>query len=159
MHHVLFLQAGKTGKLKSNAAALYTIPWTGQEPGLGSGKSVIYNLKSESPNRKITACQSKWWCLQRAASLLEQLLAVTCREWEWPGENRLLCQEHGGFLWFTGPRHPPEQDAQTPSSALEISSTWYSMEDTQFLLETRISVKNEVNAVSTGGEGSTGTTD
>lgn len=33
------------------------------------------------------------------------------------------------------------------------------MEETQFLLKTRISVKNEVNAVSTGGEGSTGTTD
>lgn len=56
---VLFLQAGKSGKQKSNAAALHTIPWTGEQPGLGSGKSVIYSLKSESPNRKITGCQCK----------------------------------------------------------------------------------------------------
>lgn len=33
------------------------------------------------------------------------------------------------------------------------------MDETLLLLRTRISVKNEVNAVSTGGEGSTGTTD
>lgn len=58
----------------------------------------------------------------------------------------------GGFLWLTGPGQPPEQDAQTPSRAPEISSTWSLMEGTQFLLKTRISVKNEVNALSTVGK-------
>lgn len=44
-------------------------------------------------------------------------------------------------------------------AALWRSAPGALMDETLFLLKTRISVKNEVNAVSTGGEGSTGTTD
>lgn len=89
--------------------------------------SVIYNLKSESPNRKITACQCKWWCLQRPpaswSSRLQQPLSR--KRNDQPGQWALLSGGRakgapvffgdGWFLWLTSPGHLPEQEAQTPN--------------------------------------------
>lgn len=147
------LQAGKTGKQKSNAAALHTIPWTAQQPGLGSGKSVIYNLKSGSPNRKITACQCKWWCLQGPASLLEQLLTTTCQGMGMTRRKQAVLP--GGMGDFSGLQvldSPLSRMLRHPAVLSRSAAPGTLMEETQFLLKTRKSVKNEVNAVSTGGE-------
>lgn len=150
MHHVLFLQAGKTGKQKSNAAALHPIPWRGQQPGLGSGKSVIYNLKSESPNRKITACQCKWWCLQRPASLPEQLLTTTRQGMGMTrSKQAVLPGGMGDFSALQVLDNPLSRMLRHPAVLLRSAAPGPLTEGTQFLLRTRISVKNEVNAVST----------
>lgn len=64
-------------------------------------------------------------------------------------ETGCSARRDGGFLCLTGPGQPPEQDAQTPSSAPRSAAAGPLMEEPQFLLKNKNTVKNRVNAVST----------